>query len=67
MKIGDKITILKKNDMNLNYEAGDIGVIVRKDTSYIICKLSKNEYEIFFFIDEENSLFKKIKDKKKIG
>jgi len=67
MKIGDKITILKKNDMNLNYEAGDIGVIVEKDTSYIICKLSKNEYEIFFLIDEENSLFKKIKDKKKIG
>ena len=67
MKIGDKIEILKKNNMNLNYEAGDTGVIIEKATNYFICKLSRNEYEIFFFIDEENSLFKKIKNKKKIG
>jgi len=67
MEIGDKIIILEKNDRNLNYKAGDIGVIINKNTSYIVCKLLENEYEIFFFIDEENSSFKKIKDKKKIG
>jgi len=74
MEIGDKIIILKTNKNNINYKAGDIGIIVSsfcnymyKDMSYFICEVSRNKYKTFFFIDEENSLFKKIKDKKKIG
>jgi len=73
MEIGDKIIILKTNKNNINYKAGDIAVVTRfltspmhKDSSFV-SELSKNKYQIFFFIDEENSLFKKIKDKKKIG
>ena len=71
MEIGDKITILKTTK---NYKAGDIAVVVSLYPNYLykhldsfLCEVLKTKYQVFFFTKRESALFKKIKDKKKIG